>query len=113
MIIGFGLIVVAFLLMAPPWMYEVQTSDLKLRRPGPQAFILNPPVVPVTTSDAYGATYFEGESRSAWSVRVDAVRLSLELFAVAALTVVLCIARMEPTRQSLQGERQVGTSDGP
>lgn len=70
MIIGFGLIVITFLLVSPPWVFGLRSSAIRVMRQGPHAFVLNPPSVPTTTSDAYGKTYFEDTPRNEWSVEV-------------------------------------------
>lgn len=87
---GFGLGV--FLLVVPPWHYVVDMSQLKVSRPGPHAFLLDPPDLPQGTPNEANQELVYGIVRNRWSVEIDGGRLVLELLVVAAGTGLILFA---------------------
>jgi hypothetical protein len=91
-----GSVFFAVILLFPPWKYvlKIDTSDVHvyIEQPGPHAFILTPPSVPITGKSSDGKDTYMGKTASFFSVSIDNSRLAIWGLSACALFVVPYLA---------------------
>lgn len=69
--------ILSFMLIFPPWQYQLDTSKIRKTAAGPyRLVIMGPPEIPTTSKTKYYSS-FNGYRRSYWEAEIDWVRLIL------------------------------------